>query len=244
MSTLKSKLINKKTIVLASILIVIAIVCVVIKFMKTSKDDNIGSKSGLTNIYANVSTSVIRGYEDGVEEFLNLAKERDVSFESVELENCYNITPDFVKENSDYKIFKFKDTAETYIIYENEIYKIGNNKRERGTTSFALADINQDEKLELFYTYIWKVSEVSRTNISYFDPITKKEIGVGENYREEILTLIKNKDELALYSSTMSNEEENTNFTINARLEQFVFVNDNGSIKLIPRIEFEEIFSK
>lgn len=231
-------------ITLVIILLIIAIICIVIKFVENSKSDVMSSKSGFTSVYANTSTSSIKGYKDGVEEFLNLAKEQELSFESEELENCYNITPDFVKENSDYKIFKFQDTAETYIIYENQIYKIGNNKRERGTTSFAIADINQDEKLELFYTYIWKVSEVSRTNVSYFDPITKKEIGIGENYREEILTLMKTKDELGLFNSTMSNEENNTYFTINARTEKYVFVNDNGVIKPITRIEFEEIFSK
>ena len=105
-------------------------------------------------------------------------------------------------------IFKFSDTAETYIIYENEIYKIGNNKRERGTTSFALADINQDDKLELFYTYIWKVSEVSRTNVSYFDPVKKKEIGINKNYVEDNAILIKNKEELSVHSGTISSEND------------------------------------
>lgn len=244
MSTLKSKLINKKTITPAVILIIIAVVCIVIKKVEDSELDVIKSKSGLTNVYGNISTSYVKGYEEGVEEFLHLAEEKQISFGSEELENCYNITPDFVKENSKYKIFKFKDTAETYIVYENEIYKIGNNKRDVGTTSFALADINQDEKLELFYTYIWKVSEVSRTNVSYFDPVTKKEIGINKNYVENNAILIKNNEELSIYNGTMSNAENYIDFTINARLEADVLVNDNGVIKPIIRVEFEEIFSK
>ena len=117
MSTLKSKLVNKKTITLLVILIAIAIICVVMQFAKVTKNNNLVNKSGLTNVFANVSTSAIKGYEDGVEDFLNLSREKSISFESKELENCYNITPDFVKENSEYKIFKFKDTAETYIVY-------------------------------------------------------------------------------------------------------------------------------
>ena len=244
MSTLKAKLINKKTIAVVAIFIVIAIVCVFIKLAKNSGKDMSGSKSGFSNIYANVSTSAIKGYQDGVEEFLKLAENKSISFSSSELENCYNITPDFVKENSDYMIFKFSDTAETYIIYENEIYKIGNNKRERGTTSFALADINQDDKLELFYTYIWKVSEVSRTNVSYFDPVKKKEIGINKNYVEDNAILIKNKEELSVHSGTISSEKDYTNITINARLESDVLVNEDGVVKPISRIEFEEIFSK
>lgn len=244
MSTLKSKLVNKKTITLLVILIAIAIICVVMQLAKVTKNNNLVNKSGLTNVFANVSTSAIKGYEDGVEDFLNLSREKSISFESKELENCYNITPDFVKENSEYKIFKFKDTAETYIVYENEIYKIGNNKRDRGTTSFALADINQDEKLELFYTYIWKVSEVSRTNVSYFDPLEKKEVGINKNYVENNAVLINKNEELSIYNGTMSNEENYVDLTINARLESDVLVNDNGVIKPITRVEFEEIFSK
>ena len=244
MSTLKEKLINKKTIILVVILLVIAIICVAIKIIKSSKDNEFLSKSGFSNIYANLSTSSIKGYKEGVEEFLNLAENHAISFESKELENCYNITPDFVSENSDYKIFKFSDTAETYIVYENDIFKIGNNKRERGTTSFALADINKDEKLELFYTYIWKVSEVSRTNVSYFDPVKKKEIGVNQNYVEDNAILVKNKNELSVHSGTISNEKDYTNITINARLEKHVLVNEDGVIKPMERIVFEEIFSK
>ena len=244
MSTLKAKLLNKKLIAFIAIIVVIVIVCVIVKVVVKTENEENEIKSGISNVYANVSTSAIKGYKEGVEEFLDLAEEQLISFESNEMENCYNVTPDFIKENSNYQIFKFKDTAETFIICEDEIYKIGNNKRERGTTSFAIADINKDNKFELFYTYIWKVTEVSRTNVAYFDPITKKEVAVGENYREEILTLIKNKEELALFNSTMSNEENNTDFTINARTEKFVFVNDNGVVKPITRIEFEEIFSK
>ena len=244
MSTLKSKLINKKTITFFIVLVIIAIICVVTKFVKDSKNNYLINKSGLTNVYANVSTSAIKGYSEGVEDFINLSREKSITFESKALENCYNITPDFVKANSEYKIFKFKDTAETYLVFENEIYKIGNNKRERGITSFALADVNQDEKLELFYTYIWKVSEVSRTNVSYFDPIEKKEIGINKNYIENSAILIKNKEELSIYNGTMSNDENYVDLTINARLEAEVLVNDNGVVKPITRIEFEEIFSK
>lgn len=244
MSTLKSKLVNKKTITIVVITIIIVIICIGIKLIKNSNSEVIGSKSGFTDIYANASTSYIKGYKEGVDEFLNLANEKSISFESQEMDNCYNITPDFIKENSNYKIFKFNDTAETYIIYENEIYKIGNNKRERGTTSFALADIDNDSNKELFYTYIWKVSEVSRTNVSYFDPVQKKEIGINKNYVEDKAILIKNKEELSVYSGTLSNEKDYTNITINARLEADVLVNDNGVVKPITRIEFEEIFSK
>ena len=79
MSTLKSKLVNKKTITLLVILIAIAIICVVMQLAKVTKNNNLVNKSGLTNVFANVSTSAIKGYEDGVEDFLNLSREKSIS---------------------------------------------------------------------------------------------------------------------------------------------------------------------
>ncbi len=218
------------------------IFCVVYFWNKKNKDSENTEVIRFTNVYANTSTSSIKGYEDGVEEFLKLAKENLIEFESELEENCYNITPDFVKENSDYKIFKFNDTAETYIVYEKNIYKIGNNKRERGTTSFGLADINNDGILELFYTYMWKVSGVSRTNVSYFDPITKKEVGINENYVENSAVLIKKDNDLVIYDGTISNEKDYTNFNVTSRSENGILINDKGTVKVIKRFMFDEIF--
>lgn len=244
MSVLKKKLLNKKSLFFIILALVLIIICVFLIKAKKEKDTSNTDVIRFTNVYANVSTSAIKGYEDEVEEFLNLAKENAISFESENEENCYNITPDFVKENSNYKIFKFQDTAETYIVYENNIYKIGNNKRERGTTSFALADINDDGILELFYTYIWQVSNVSRTNISYFDPLTKKEVGINENYVENCAILIKKDNDLIVCDGTISNEYNNTNFNVNSRTENAVLINDKGTVKPIKRFLFNEIFSE
>lgn len=245
MSSLKEKIINKK--VLLILIILAVIILVFAKFIGTSLEDaknkKIESKSGFTNIFAPSSSSSIKGNENGVEEFLRLAENKSIKFESENLENCYNITPEFVSSNSDYKIFKFKDTAETYIVYEELIYKIGNNKRARGITSFALADINQDEKLELFYTYVWKVSEKSRSNISYFDPLEKKEVGINKNYIEENVILIKNENELTICNAAFSKDTDNIDFILNSKLEIDVLVNDNDIIKPLRRVEFEEIFA-
>ena len=90
------------------------------------------------------------------------------------MSKCFNITPDFVADNSEYQIFKFSDTSESFLVYQDEIYKIGNNKRGKGILNFALADNNQDEIPELYYAYEWSVSEILRSNVAYFDPISKK----------------------------------------------------------------------
>lgn len=245
MNSLKEKIINKKVLIVIGLIVAVIIVIKLMSFVSDSIDDEeIMSKSGLKNIYAIASTSAVKGNDVGVKEFLELAQNQSVSFESDNAENCFNITPDHISQNSEYQIFKFKDTAETFIIYDNTIYKIGNNKRERGTTSFALADINKDDKLELFYTYIWKVADRSNSNVSYFDPEDKKEYGVNKNYSGMNVILVKSKEELSLYSATLSKDENFVDFNLNAKKEEDVLVNDNGTIKTMLRIEFEEFFEE
>ena len=245
MNSLKIKILNKKFIILASVIIVVVIILskLLSQIFEEMEDAKGISKSGLRNITAIFSTSSIKGYEDGVEEFLELAQNQAIEFESLNLGNCFNITPEHIRDNSDYQIFKFRDTAETFIICEDMVYKIGNNKRERGTTSFALADVNNDDKLELFYSYVWNVSNVNRTNISYFDPVAKKEIGINKNYVNSTAILIKSKDELSVFGATLSRDADPTDFSLNAKLEEDVLVNNNGVIEPMRRIEFEEIFA-
>lgn len=244
MSSLKEKIFNKKFLLIVGIVVLIIIS---IKLFSSTLDGNNDeenlSKSGLGDISAVSSTASIKGTMEGVEDFLKLAEDQKIEFESENFENCFNITPDHILQNSGYKIFKFKDTAETFIVLEDRVYKIGNNKRERGTTSFALADINDDDKLELFYTYIWQVSDRKNSNISYFEPEEKKEYGINENYSGKNVILVKSKNELSVFSATLSRDVDPTDFSLNAKLEEGVLVNDDGVIRPITRIEFEEIFA-
>ena len=245
MSSLKDKILNRKTIIIASAVVIIVIVLIKLLSLvfEEIEDSKAISKSGLRNISAILATSSIKGYEEGVEEFIELAQNQVIEFESSDLDNCFNITPDHIRDNSEYQIFKFRDTSETFIVYEDNVYKIGNNKRERGTTSFALADVNGDDKLELFYSYVWNVSSVNRTNISYFDPVEKKEIGINKNYVNSTAILVKSKDELSIFSATLSRDANPTDFSLNAKLEEDVLVNNNGSIQPMTRVEFEEILA-
>ena len=245
MSSLKENLNNKKLLIVTIIVvtIIILITAVIMKLNPLKNNSEITSRSGLKDIYAISTTVSIKGNENGVDQFLELAENQAISFESKDMENCFNITPDHISQNSEYQIFKFKDTAETFIIYNNTIYKIGNNKRERGTTSFALADINNDDKLELFYTYIWKVSDRTNSNISYFEPEDKKEYGINKNYANMNVILVKNKEELSIYDATFSRDESYVDFNLNAKLEKDVLVNEKGVIQPMERVDFEEVFS-
>lgn len=65
-------------------------------------------------------------------------------------DECYNITPDFIADNSDYTIFKYYKTAESFIMYNGEVYRAFRGFG--GITSMALADLNCDGEYELYYT--------------------------------------------------------------------------------------------
>lgn len=243
MSSLKEKLSKKNIFIIVIIITIIISAIIIINFNTSKNSSKVKSKSGLKDIYAIATTVSIKGNDNGVESFLELAENQSISFESEDMKNCLNITPDHISQNSEYQIFKFKDTAETYIICDNIIYKIGNNKRERGATSFALADINNDDKLELFYTYTWKVSDRTNSNVSYFDPEAKKEYGINKNYSDMNIVLVKNKEELCIYDATFSRDESYVDFNLNAKLEKDVIINENGVIKPMERVLFEDLFS-
>lgn len=110
--------------------------------------------------------------KEGVAEFLE--KNEDYTTIIYEGDTCYNITPGFVADNSDFAIFKYDISAEAFLLYDGEVYHIGTGWGGSGVESMALADLNQDGQYELYYTFSFG-SGIGRTKIAYFDPSTKKE---------------------------------------------------------------------
>ena len=88
-------------------------------------------------------------------------------------DECFNITPDFVAGHSDFSIFKYDTSTESFIMYDDEIYSIGPCIGGYGLTSVALADLNRDGQRELYYTFSWG-SGRHRSHIGYFDPVNRE----------------------------------------------------------------------
>ncbi len=88
----------------------------------------------------------------------------------------YNITPDYIADNSEFEIFKDVKSTDSFIMYDGEVYSIGTCFGGFGVTSMALADLNQDGDDELYYTYVFG-SGVHALSIGYFDPV-KKEVTI------------------------------------------------------------------
>ena len=88
-------------------------------------------------------------------------------------DECYNITPDFVADHSDFQIFKYRNFTNSFILYDSKHYSIGACIGGYGITSMALADLNRDSQYELYYTFSWG-SGIPRAQIGYFDPASKE----------------------------------------------------------------------
>ena len=90
-------------------------------------------------------------------------------------DECYNITPDFIADNSEFTIFKYDISSEAFIMYDSDVYSIGDGFGFDGITSMALADINKDNQYELYYTFT-SGSGMPCAQIGYFDPVSKEDI--------------------------------------------------------------------
>lgn len=252
MNSLKEKFLNKKFIIV-SLCVIIAIVAVTIiiktcitTYIKNAENKRLEEFNAIfmENIYAPYSSIAISGNKENVDGFLEKFNKMHIEKETKDDDECFNITPKFIKENSEYEIYKFANSAETFVLYQDEIYKIGNNKRGMGTISFALADTNDDELKELFYVSYWSISSVLRSSIAYFDPIKKEEVQLSENYTDEVLIFTTNNQNSELIVNTSSfsgNKVENINFKMIPNKEKGIIINHENQVKLATRVEIERI---
>lgn len=118
-------------------------------------------------------------------------------------DECYNITPDFVADNSDYMIFKYSASTESFLMYDSEVYSIGTCFGGYGITSMALADLNRDGQYELYYTFSWG-SGIHRSQIGYFEPV-KKEVTVFdyELYDYDMMLTVNEAGDLCVNSAAL-----------------------------------------
>ncbi len=94
--------------------------------------------------------ATISGTQDGVEDFLSLQQDFKSGYDT---DKCYNITPDYIQESSDYLVFKYDTSCASFLLYEGKVYPLGIWFGGYGLTSMALADLNGDQKPELYFTY-------------------------------------------------------------------------------------------
>ncbi|WP_295081396.1 hypothetical protein [Ruminococcus sp.] len=92
-------------------------------------------------------------------------------------EDCvYNVMPSEITEKYGFEVFKQSSdyTGETYLVYNDRLYVLGDHGGGLGVTAFAVADINGDGAAELYFTYSRgpgaNRSTPDRSKAGYFDP--------------------------------------------------------------------------
>ena len=130
-------------------------------------------------------------------------------------DECYDITPDFVAENSDFAIFKYIKSTESFIIYDDHVYSIGTCFGGYGITSVALADINMDHQYELYYTFSWG-SGIHRSEIGYFDPVNKEITIFDESFYDSDMMLTVNESGDLCVNSAVLDFDTYVDFSIKA----------------------------
>ncbi len=164
-----------------------------------------------------------------VSEFIPKNKNLISSFDEDE---CYNITPDFIADNSEYTIFKYDTSRESFIMYDGEVYSIGNCYGFDGITSMALADINMDNQYELYYTFT-SGSGMPYSQIGYFDPVSKEDtiFDFVTHFSSLMLTMNESGD-LCLNYATYPEGDSYVDFTIRSKEMIGTVIFDKGEITL------------
>ncbi len=133
-----------------------------------AKTSDPGKETAALPVLAPESELTVTSSKEQVEEFEKIA-----GFTELSDDECFNITPDFVREHSEFQIFKYAKWTDSFLMYEGEVYSIGNCFGGYGITSMALADLNGDGQYELYDTFSWG-SGIPRSQIGYFDPAEKE----------------------------------------------------------------------
>ncbi len=191
------------------------------------------SKSDLYEQQAGLSNSII-GTDDGVDEFVSLQKGFMSEYDT---DVCYNITPKYVLENSDFLIYKYENSCATFLLYDNEIFPLGGWFGGFGVTDIKLADVDNDRKMELYFTFSWG-SGIHRSHAAYFNQKSKEIVIFDYVYMHGDMMIISNgQGGLSLYKATISNMESFVNFTIEADEYVSDIVFENNSIVLSSPIQ-------
>ncbi|WP_028612678.1 hypothetical protein [Paenibacillus harenae] len=173
--------------------------------------------------------SALVGAQEEVDAFLALQKDFESGYDT---DTCYNITPEYVRENSDYMIFKYNTSSASFLLYEGKVYSLGEWFGGFGVTSMALADLDSDGRSELYFTYSWG-SGLHRSHAAYFNPAAKQIVTLDYTHTGGDMLLTDNHDgSLSLFTAAISNLDCFVNFDIEGTefISDIVFA--NGQISL------------
>lgn len=135
---------------------------------------------------------------DGVDAFMDLLGAYDSGYTS---DTCFNVTPEDIQKKYGFNIFKFDSSCNSFFLYENQVYPLGIGFGGLGATSFAVADLNGDGSVELYFTYSWG-SGLHRSQAGYFDTASNEMTNLDfVNYDKDSILAVDNGQTLCLYDA-------------------------------------------
>lgn len=110
-------------------------------------------------------------------------------------ENCYNVTPEEIKNETEVQVFRFSDNMQSFFYLDEEIYDII-SLGGYGFMSGVTCDFDSDGNKDILYTTSWG-SGIHRTDIWVFNTVTKERVYVASssidlNYAHADLIVRKN----------------------------------------------------
>lgn len=181
---------------------------------------------------------------NGVDDFL---KTFDNDREEQNNGSFYNVVPEDIANNYGINIFKNDSTCYSALVYDNKTYTLGPYFGGYGVTSFAIADLNNDGKFELYFTCSWG-SGIIRSQIGYFDSANKEivifdsaslstdddTVSIVINYWGELLLVADSDDALCVYSADYPiNRKSFVDIEMSAGEKIASVVAENGEIFLV-----------
>jgi hypothetical protein len=218
-----------------TLILVISVLCTFVSC--GTKDQYISSSEDkYLPIQAPFNSLSIRSSEEGVEDFLKLLGDYKRGYEN---EKCYNITPTFVSDNSEYKIFKFEKSCASFLQFDGLTYQLGGSFGGYGVTSLALADMNRDGQYELYFTYSYG-SGIHRAQVGYFDPAQKQVLVFDKTYKKSDCILTLDSDNNLSNNRAKIHLQDFVNFDITADDELGTIKYRNNKIQYIEYTEVND----
>lgn len=97
----------------------------------------------------------------------SVRKER-IKMLSTQIDAFQDITPENVFKETGCQIFKSKETCESYLLYNGNLYTLGEGFGGFGIVDLETSDFDGNGEKELLYTYSWG-SGMHRSCLGYFD---------------------------------------------------------------------------
>lgn len=166
---------------------------------------------------------VLSGSDEGTADFLALNE----SYASPYLnDSCQNITPATISENSEFTVFKYLLSNDSFLLFDGAVYPIGTAfDGGDGVTSLALADITGDGVPDLCYAS----SKDSSFSVGCFDPSTKTAAELPGRVSGQPAVLGTDGKTLLLCAAKVSNYESLTSMTLEPGEPLAAVVDRDGS---------------